>query len=86
LNESQRPWIQVLGPGDETPDLLDVYDEFKVPHDEVDNILSIHSLSSASLRGHMQLYRALMFGKSPLTRAEREMLAVTVSTLNECHY
>ena len=86
VNDSKRAWIQVLGRGEETAELLEAYDEFTVPHDNVDNILSIHSLAPASLRGHMQLYRTVMFGKSPLSRAEREMIAVTVSTLNECHY
>lgn len=86
VNNSKRAWIQVLGQGEETSELLAVYDEFNVAHDEIDNILSIHSLSPASLRAHMQLYRNVMFGKSPLSRAEREMIAVTVSTLNGCHY
>jgi len=86
VNDSKRAWIQVLGKGEQPADLLAVYDEFKVPHDEADNILSIHSLSPDSLRGHMQLYRTVMWGRSPLSRVEREMIAVTVSTLNECHY
>jgi alkylhydroperoxidase family enzyme len=86
LNDAKRAWIQVLGQGEETAELLAVYDEFKIAHDWVDNILSIHSLSPDSLRGHMQLYRTVMFGKSPLSRLERETIAVTVSTINECHY
>ena len=86
MSQSKRAWIQILGAGEETPELLEVYEEFGIQKDKVDGILSIHSLSAASLRGHMSLYRALMFGPSPLRRAEREMIAVTVSTLNECHY
>lgn len=86
MDEQKQAWIEVSSEGEESPELIAVYEEFKVPLDAVDNILSIHSLSAASLRGHMQLYRTVMFGKSPLARAEREMLAVTVSTLNECHY
>ena len=34
----------------------------------------------------MDLYRAIMFGESALTRAERELLAVVVSCANDCHY
>jgi len=34
----------------------------------------------------MDLYAASMFGESPLTRAEREMLAVVVSARNACNY
>jgi len=86
MSQSKRAWIQVLGANEATPELLEVYDQFGIDKDKVDGILSIHSLSAPSLRGHMELYRALMFGQSPLKRAEREMIAVTVSTLNECHY
>ena len=34
----------------------------------------------------MSLYIALMFGESPLTRAQRELLAVVVSRSNDCRY
>lgn len=52
----------------------------------VDNILKIHGLNPASLAGHFDLYRTLMRGRSPLSRAQREMIAVTVSAVNQCHY
>jgi alkylhydroperoxidase family enzyme len=38
------------------------------------------------MRAHLGLYRTIMFGDSPLTRAEREVMAVTVSAVNDCHY
>jgi alkylhydroperoxidase family enzyme len=38
------------------------------------------------MRAHLALYRELMFGRSELTRAEREMIAVAVSVVNHCHY
>jgi alkylhydroperoxidase family enzyme len=38
------------------------------------------------LRGHLQLYRAVMFGASGLSRTEREAIAVAVSAVNDCHY
>ena len=34
----------------------------------------------------MDLYQSLMFGKSPLERYQREMMAVVVSSANECEY
>ncbi len=58
--------------GDEQPDL---------PH-----ILQSHSANRAVLRGHLQLYRAVMFGESGLSRAEREAMAAAVSAVNDCHY
>jgi alkylhydroperoxidase family enzyme len=44
------------------------------------------SLRPGVLRRSMQLYRAAMFGPSGLSRIERELLAVTVSRANDCHY
>lgn len=50
------------------------------------HILSSHSLNPTALRAHLGLYRTIMFGDSPLTRAEREAMAVAVSAVNDCHY
>jgi alkylhydroperoxidase family enzyme len=52
----------------------------------MDNILRIHSLNPPSMAHHVQLYAHLMRGRSPLTRAQREMIAVTVSAENDCFY
>ena len=54
--------------------------------DDPDNIIQIHALHPAVMRGHLSLYRALMHGDGPLSRREREMLAVRVSGLNHCPY
>jgi alkylhydroperoxidase family enzyme len=50
------------------------------------NILASHSLNAAALDAHLRLYRTIMFGDSPLSRAEREAIAVAVSAANDCHY
>ena len=50
------------------------------------NIVRIMTPNPAALRASMSFYSALMFGESPLTRAQREMLAVVVSSANDCHY
>jgi len=52
----------------------------------VDNIIWIHSLNPRSMQDHLKLYSHLMRGRSPLTRAQREMIAVTVSAENDCFY
>ncbi len=51
-----------------------------------DYILQIHSVHSKLLKLHSDLYKELMFSKGPLTRIQREMIAVVVSAENECHY
>lgn len=50
------------------------------------NIVSIQSQLPEVMRDSMRLYSSIMFGSSPLTRAQREMLAVVTSQYNECHY
>lgn len=54
--------------------------------DSRDNILRISTIHPEALRAHLQLYRTLVQGPSPLSRVRREMIAVTVSQLNGCHY
>lgn len=51
-----------------------------------DNIVRISSVHPAALRAHLSFYRTLVKGASPLSRVRREMIAVTVSQINECHY
>ncbi|MFQ5583829.1 MAG: hypothetical protein ACE5GL_05285 [Calditrichia bacterium] len=51
-----------------------------------DNIIQIHSIHSKVMRQHYELYIEIMRKKSPLSRMQREMIAVTVSGLNKCRY
>ncbi len=54
--------------------------------DDLPHTLKSHSANKPVLRGHLQPYRAIMFGESGLSRAEREAMAVAVSAVNDCHY
>ena len=53
---------------------------------KVFNIVKAMCLNPLVLNRSMELYRAIMFGPSQLSRADRELLAVVVSTANDCHY
>jgi alkylhydroperoxidase family enzyme len=53
---------------------------------KVFNIVKSMCLNPPVLALSMELYKAIMFGESELSRAERELLAVVVSAANECHY
>ena len=66
--------------------LAELYERYGGAGPGLDNIIRIHSLNPRSMKDHMELYAHLMWGSSPLTRVQREMLAVTVSALNECFY
>ena len=50
------------------------------------NIVKLMGLNPAVLHESMDLYTATMKGDSPLSRAQREMIAVVVSKANNCHY
>jgi alkylhydroperoxidase family enzyme len=51
------------------------------------NIIRIQSPRPEILRASTQLYTEIMFSpKSPLSRSQREMIAVVVSKTNGCHY
>ncbi len=50
------------------------------------NIVAIMSLNGRVMKASMELYGATMFAESPLSRQQREMLAVVVSVANGCDY
>jgi len=52
----------------------------------VPNVLKAYSLRPAKLRAFIALYNELMLGDSGLTKLEREMIAVVVSSANHCYY
>ena len=55
-------------------------------HDRVDNILQIHSLNPIAMAAHQALYLSAMTGTGTLRKVERELIGLTVSLLNSCHY
>ena len=61
-------------------------DEGPAAESNEDNILKVHGLSPEAYRGHMALYKAAMHHESPLSHAQREMIAVVVSAVNACAY
>ena len=80
-------WIKVIQEAEATGRLKELYDKyFDKSWGGVDNILKIHSLNVKSLQTHFDLYAHLMRGRSDLSRAQREMIAIVASTANNCHY
>lgn len=65
-------------PDDQIPEIDRVPDQ--------DNILRIHGVHARTMRLHYDLYVELMRGPGPLSRVQREMLAVAVSAVNHCRY
>jgi len=52
----------------------------------VPNVFSTYSLKPQRLRHFMQMYNDIMLAPSGLSKLEREMVAVVVSSANRCYY
>ncbi len=79
-------WIRMIEPGEATGELKTEYDEGVRRAGKVFNILKLQSLNPRTLRASMGLYLATMHAPSGLSRAERELLATVVSSINRCFY
>jgi len=83
-------WIEEIDVDDARADsdskLAAMYADLIKKRGKVSNILKVHSLNPDALGNHLDLYMTLMFGRSGLTRAEREAVAVVVSAANDCAY
>lgn len=79
-------FIEQIGEADATGLLAELYEQAKKRAGRVFGILRIQSQNPRALAAGMELYKTLMFGQSPLSRAQREMMAVVVSRGNHCFY
>ena len=79
-------WIRTVPEGGAEGDLKPFYDAAMKRAGKVFGIVRLMSPNPKVLEASMDLYLAVMFGPSPLSRAQREMLAVVVSSKNGCHY
>jgi uncharacterized peroxidase-related enzyme len=79
-------WIDEIDVDDAEGKLATIYAELIKKRGKVSNILKVHSLNPAAMADHLDLYMSVMFGKSGLSRAEREAVGVVVSAVNDCAY
>lgn len=78
--------VHVIDPADADGPLAAIYAQAERRAGRVFNILRVQGLNPAALQASIELYLAVVHGPSPLTRVEREAIAVTVSRVNECFY
>jgi alkylhydroperoxidase family enzyme len=84
---ARHGWIETVAPEHASGLLAKLYDEAMKRAGRVFDILRIQSLRPEILRIGTQLYREIMFAeRSPLSRAQREMIATAVSRANACEY
>src|SRR5215468_3740360 len=67
-------------------DIQAVYQKCREKLGLVPNVLRAMSFHPQKLRNFMTMYNALMLGDSGLSKLEREMIAVVVSSANRCYY
>ncbi len=80
-------WIETIREDEWEGHLAELYGRVVDPvAGRVDNIMQIHSLNPAGLVAHDALYRSAMTGTAGLRKVERELIALVVSVLNDCHY
>lgn len=80
-------WIEMISDDDADDELLETLKLARTPHGTVDNVMRVHSLRPATMRGHVMLYRAALHDETnTLPTWFQETIASYVSILNQCPY
>ena len=80
-------WIKVIPFEEATGKLKQIYKKVKGPNNQIDNVLSIHSLRPHTLTGHMSLYKnTLHHSDNTFPNWFLELLGTYTSYLNKCDY
>ena len=80
-------WIPMIPEEEAEGRVAELYEQTRDPAwGRVDHIMAVHSLHPEGLHAHDVLYREVMTGTATLRKVEREILALVVSGLNDCHY
>ena len=80
------PWIRTVDVAAARGRWRRLYDEAVARAGKAYGIVRVMSPNPRVLESSMAFYRAVMFAPSPLSRRQREMLAVVTSRANDCHY
>ena len=78
--------IRIIEPSEADSGLKEIYDSLASSRGKLAEVHKLQSLNPPTIPAHMDLYMKIMFSRSPLSRAEREMMAVVVSVTNGCEY
>lgn len=80
-------WIETKREDEWDGELADLYGLIvDKQHNRVDNIFQIHSLDPGGIESHLAVYNTAMKGTRTLRKVERELIALVVSDINDCHY
>ena len=79
-------WIRTVADDEADGILARIYEAARSRAGRVFNIVRVMSPNPQTMRASLGFYQAAVFADSPLSRAQRELLAVAVSTANGCEY
>lgn len=80
-------WIQTVDEADAIGIVKEEYDAAIERAGHLYNIVKLLSVRPKSMRAFVELYKVVMHDpESPLSPAQREMIATVVSKANQCHY
>jgi alkylhydroperoxidase family enzyme len=87
IEEIKMKWIDMVDEDKAEDKLAKLYDKLtRSGNNELAHVLKVQSLNPDLLEDHFKLYKTIMFGRTNISRRQREMIATVVSDVNECHY
>lgn len=85
-NGGNMAYIKVIEENQASEELKEIYNKVKSSRGKISNIIKVHSLLPDTMKTHLDLYKSIMFSKSSLSRADKELIAIVVSSVNRCEY
>jgi uncharacterized peroxidase-related enzyme len=79
-------WIKMIKEDEAHDYLRTLYKKYGDPFEGVPNILKIQSLNPSAMRFHYDYRKHILTEKSGLSRMQREMIGILVSSLCQCEY
>src|SRR5436190_11718354 len=86
IETEQFCWLHVPSEEEVPPEVRELWAKPIEKLGFVPNVLRVYAIRPRHLQLWNEFYDELMRGESGLTKAQREMVAVVVSTANRCHY
>jgi uncharacterized peroxidase-related enzyme len=86
IETEQLCWLNLPSEGDMPAEVKELWAKPLEKLGFVPNVLRVYAIRPRHLGLWNAFYDDLMRGESGLTKAQREMIAVVVSTTNRCHY
>ena len=80
------PFVRTIPPEEAEGELREIYRAIGGVRGGIADIHQVQSLNPRALQAHLELYKAIVFQRSTLSRVQRERIAVAVSAANQCAY